>query len=98
MVVEGFVPSVNQFIETGIEEISLQVAEPLNDSFLNFDIGSEIETWQVLLQRSEEIQITRCEIRAVRRAFHCIYGGRDRQYCTLVFVKENRVCTQVFVT
>ncbi|GBO04224.1 hypothetical protein AVEN_216033-1 [Araneus ventricosus] len=56
MVVEAYVPSANQFIETGIEEIRIQVAEPLNDGFLNFGIGSEMATFQVLLQLSEEMK------------------------------------------
>ncbi|GBN14458.1 hypothetical protein AVEN_170066-1 [Araneus ventricosus] len=91
MVVEAFVPSVNQSIETGVEEIRLQVAEPINEGFLNFGISS------VLLKRSEEMKITRCEIRALGRVFHCLCGGRDRKFCTPVFVKENRVSTPVFV-
>ncbi|GBN82727.1 hypothetical protein AVEN_228418-1 [Araneus ventricosus] len=61
MVVEAFMPSVNQSIEMGIEEIRVQVAEPLNDGFLNFGIGYEMAT----CQRSEEMKITWCEIRAV---------------------------------
>ncbi|GBN72379.1 hypothetical protein AVEN_149271-1 [Araneus ventricosus] len=69
MVFEAFVPSVNQSIETGIEEIRVQVAEPLNDGFLHFGIGSEMATFQVLLQRSEEMKITWYEIRAVGRVF-----------------------------
>ncbi|GBM11463.1 hypothetical protein AVEN_240613-1 [Araneus ventricosus] len=56
MVVEAFVSLVNQSIETAIEEIRLQVAEPLNDDFLNFSIGSQMATCQVLLQRSEEMK------------------------------------------
>ncbi|GBM05222.1 hypothetical protein AVEN_181612-1 [Araneus ventricosus] len=40
MVVEAFVPPVNKSIVTGIEVIKVQVAEPLNGSFLNFGIGS----------------------------------------------------------
>ncbi|GBL72479.1 hypothetical protein AVEN_115394-1 [Araneus ventricosus] len=69
MVVEAFVPSVNQSIETGIEEIRVQIAEPLNDGFLNFGIGFEI---QVLYQRSEDMKITWCEIRAVGMLFQNI--------------------------
>ncbi|GBL78204.1 hypothetical protein AVEN_42771-1 [Araneus ventricosus] len=67
MVVEAFRPSVHQFIETGIEEISVQVAEPLNGSFLDFGIGFEMATYQILLQRSEEMKITRCKIPPVGR-------------------------------
>ncbi|GBM69220.1 hypothetical protein AVEN_210441-1 [Araneus ventricosus] len=98
MVVEAFVSSVNQSIETGIEKIRVQVAEPLNDGFLNFGIGSEVATCRVLFQRSEDMKITWCEIRAVGRVFQCLCGGRGRQFCTPVFVKENRVSTSVFVT
>ncbi|GBN04449.1 hypothetical protein AVEN_46916-1 [Araneus ventricosus] len=58
MVVEAFVPLVHQSIKTGIEEIKVQVAETLNDGFLNFSIGSEMTTCQVLLQRFEEMKIT----------------------------------------
>ncbi|GBL96698.1 hypothetical protein AVEN_111839-1 [Araneus ventricosus] len=65
MFVEVFVPSVNQSIETGLEGIRVQVAEPLNDYILNFGIGSEMAICQVLLQWSEEIKITWCDIRAV---------------------------------
>ncbi|GBM92898.1 hypothetical protein AVEN_189139-1 [Araneus ventricosus] len=41
MVVEAFVPSLNQSIETAIEEVRIQVVEPLNDGFLNFGRCSE---------------------------------------------------------
>ncbi|GBM35289.1 hypothetical protein AVEN_38156-1 [Araneus ventricosus] len=57
-----FVPSVNQSIETGIEEIRVQVAELRKDGFRNFDIGSEMVTCQVLLQRSEGMKITWCKV------------------------------------
>ncbi|GBM72030.1 hypothetical protein AVEN_89787-1 [Araneus ventricosus] len=60
MVVEAFGPSVHQFIENGIEEIRVQVAEPLNDGFLDFGIGSEMATCKLLLQQSEEMKITWC--------------------------------------
>ncbi|GBO31852.1 hypothetical protein AVEN_113709-1 [Araneus ventricosus] len=76
MIVRAFVPSVNQSIETGREEISVQIAEQLNDGFLDFGIGSGMVACQVLLQRSEEMKIIRCEIRAVGRVFHCLCGGR----------------------
>ncbi|GBM77601.1 hypothetical protein AVEN_165628-1 [Araneus ventricosus] len=69
MAVEAFVPSVNQSFEIGIEEIKVQVVEPLNDGFLNFGIGSEMTACQVLLQLSEEMKITWCEIRAIGRLF-----------------------------
>ncbi|GBN40913.1 hypothetical protein AVEN_64921-1, partial [Araneus ventricosus] len=46
MVAEAFVPSVNQSIETGMEEIRVQIAETLNDGFLNFGIGSEMASCQ----------------------------------------------------
>lgn len=69
MVVEAFVPSVNQSIETGIREIRIQVSEPGNDGFLNFGIGSEMTSCQTLLQRSEEMKIPSCEIQAVERVF-----------------------------
>ncbi|GBN90049.1 hypothetical protein AVEN_78394-1 [Araneus ventricosus] len=49
MVVEAFVQSVNQSIETGIEEISVHVTETLHNSFLNFGIDSEMMTCQELL-------------------------------------------------
>ncbi|GBN15598.1 hypothetical protein AVEN_24261-1 [Araneus ventricosus] len=72
MVVESFVPSVNQSIETGIKEIRFQVTEPVNDSFLNFGIGFEMATCQALLQRSKDIKITWPEILAVGRIFQNI--------------------------
>ncbi|GBM96383.1 hypothetical protein AVEN_64086-1 [Araneus ventricosus] len=72
MVAEAFVPSVNQSIETGIEEIKVQVPEPLKEGFLNFVIGSEMAICQVVLQRSEEMKITWCEIRVVGRVFQSI--------------------------
>ncbi|GBN33566.1 hypothetical protein AVEN_218046-1 [Araneus ventricosus] len=93
MVVEAFVPSVHQSIETGLNEIRIQVSEPLNDGFLNFGIGFEMATCQVLLQRSEDMKITWCEIRALGKVFQCLSGGRAGQFCTPVFVKENRVST-----
>ncbi|GBN91442.1 hypothetical protein AVEN_258546-1 [Araneus ventricosus] len=65
MVVVEFVPSVNQFIETSIKEIRVQVAETLNDGFRNFDIVPEMATCLVIIQRSEEMKITWCEIRDV---------------------------------
>ncbi|GBN94332.1 hypothetical protein AVEN_47723-1 [Araneus ventricosus] len=89
MVVEAFVPSVNQSMETGIEEIRVQVAEPLNEGVLHFHIDSKMATCQVLLQRSEEMKITGCEIRTVARVFQCLCGGRARQ-C--------RVSRPIFVT
>ncbi|GBM97440.1 hypothetical protein AVEN_254704-1 [Araneus ventricosus] len=47
MFAEALVPSINQSIETSIEEIRIQDAEPFNDGFLNFGIGSEMATCQV---------------------------------------------------
>ncbi|GBM11853.1 hypothetical protein AVEN_26777-1 [Araneus ventricosus] len=77
-------------MEPGIKEIGVQVAEPFNDGSLNLGIGSEIATCQVLLQRSEEMKINWCDIRAVGRVFRCLCGGHARQFCTPVFLKENR--------
>ncbi|GBM24432.1 hypothetical protein AVEN_76161-1 [Araneus ventricosus] len=51
-----------------------------------------------LLQRSEEMKITCCEIRDELRMFQCVCCGRARLFCTLVFMKENLVSTPVFVT
>ncbi|GBO25829.1 hypothetical protein AVEN_266167-1 [Araneus ventricosus] len=90
MVVEAYMPSVHQNIETGIEETRVQIVETLNDGFLNFGVGSEMATYQVLLKWSEDMKITRCEIRAIGRLFQCLCGGRARQFCTPVFVKVNR--------
>ncbi|GBN09134.1 hypothetical protein AVEN_4279-1 [Araneus ventricosus] len=56
MVIEAFVQSVNQSIETFMEEIMVQVAEPFKDGFLNFSVGSEKATCQVLLQLPEEMK------------------------------------------
>ncbi|GBM50770.1 hypothetical protein AVEN_35666-1 [Araneus ventricosus] len=67
MVIEAFVPSGNQSIESGIEEIRLQVTEPPKDGFLNFGIGFEMGTCQVLFKRLEEMKITWCEIWAAER-------------------------------
>ncbi|GBL78266.1 hypothetical protein AVEN_42814-1 [Araneus ventricosus] len=64
MVVETFESSVHQFIETGREEIRVQVVEPLNDAFLDIGIGSEMAKCQVLLQESEEMKITWCKNRS----------------------------------
>ncbi|GBM93865.1 hypothetical protein AVEN_49234-1 [Araneus ventricosus] len=72
MVAEAFVPSANQSIETGIEEIGVKVAEPLNEGFLNFSIGSEMTTYWVLLKRFEEMKISWCGIRTVGRVFQYI--------------------------
>ncbi|GBN62007.1 hypothetical protein AVEN_70052-1 [Araneus ventricosus] len=72
MVVEVFVPSVNQSIESSMKEIRVQDAEALNGGVLNNDIDSEMATWQVLLQRFEEVKITWCEIRAAGRVFQSI--------------------------
>ncbi|GBL75405.1 hypothetical protein AVEN_194597-1 [Araneus ventricosus] len=65
MIVEEFVPSVNQSIENGIEEIRVQVAESFYYGFLNFGIGFEMATCQMFLRRSEELKIAWCEIWAV---------------------------------
>ncbi|GBN98560.1 hypothetical protein AVEN_6307-1 [Araneus ventricosus] len=73
MVAEAVWQSVHQFMELGMEEIKVQAAEPFNDGFLDFAIGSEIATCEVLLQYSEEMEITLCEIQAVGRAFQCLY-------------------------
>ncbi|GBN76852.1 hypothetical protein AVEN_135681-1 [Araneus ventricosus] len=95
MVVEAFVPSLNQSIEIGIR---VQVTEPHNEGFLKVGISSEMATCQVLLQRSEEMKITWCEIRGLGRVFQCLYGGHAQQFCAPVFLKENRVSTPVFLT
>ncbi|GBO18378.1 hypothetical protein AVEN_210149-1 [Araneus ventricosus] len=76
MVVEAFGPSVNQPIETGIEEIRVLVAESLYDGFLNFGIGSEVATCQVLFQRSEDMKITYYEFRDVGRMFQNILSAK----------------------
>ncbi|GBN98105.1 hypothetical protein AVEN_79007-1 [Araneus ventricosus] len=55
-------------------------------------------TCQVLLQRSEEMKITWCEIQAVGRMFHCLCGERARQFYISVFAKQNRVSTPVSMT
>ncbi|GBM68578.1 hypothetical protein AVEN_82449-1 [Araneus ventricosus] len=52
-------------------------------------------TCQVLLQRYEEMKNAWCEIRAV---FQCLCFGRAQQFCTSVFVKENRVSIPDLVT
>ncbi|GBL92436.1 hypothetical protein AVEN_174719-1 [Araneus ventricosus] len=44
MVVEEFVSSIKQSIQTGIEEFRVQVEELLNDDFLNFGLESEMAT------------------------------------------------------
>ncbi|GBL95644.1 hypothetical protein AVEN_24845-1 [Araneus ventricosus] len=98
MVVEAFVPSVNQSIKTGIEEINVQITELLNYGFRNFGIGSNMASCQVLFQRSEEMKITWCEIRVLGRVFQCLCRGSAQQFCTPVFVKENRVSAPVFET
>ncbi|GBN89802.1 hypothetical protein AVEN_41699-1 [Araneus ventricosus] len=67
MVDEIFMPSVNQSIETGVEETRVKIAEPLRKGFLNFSMSSEMTTCQVLLQRSEEKKIIWCKIRVVGR-------------------------------
>ncbi|GBO25631.1 hypothetical protein AVEN_24788-1 [Araneus ventricosus] len=68
MVVEAFVVSVHQRNETNIEEIGIKVVQQRQDCLLNFCIGSEISTSQVLLQRSREIKITCSEVWGVGRA------------------------------
>ncbi|GBN24045.1 hypothetical protein AVEN_265365-1 [Araneus ventricosus] len=52
---------------TGIIKIRTQVSDSLNDDFLDFFIGSEMATCQVLLQQSEEMKITWCENRSRNR-------------------------------
>ncbi|GBM22224.1 hypothetical protein AVEN_273414-1 [Araneus ventricosus] len=69
MVVETFVPSVHQRIETGTGELSIKVVEPRQDGLLRFGIDSEMLTSQVLLQRSKEMKVTWCEVRVVGRVF-----------------------------
>lgn len=65
MVVESFVPSLNQ-------SIRVQAAKPRNYTLLNFGNGSEMEDCQVLYKRYKEINVAWCEIRAVERMFQCI--------------------------
>ncbi|GBO46449.1 hypothetical protein AVEN_178272-1 [Araneus ventricosus] len=48
----------------------------------------------MLLQWSEEMKISWCEIWVVGKVFQCFCG---RQFCTPVFLKENRVSIPVFV-
>ncbi|GBM09584.1 hypothetical protein AVEN_29435-1 [Araneus ventricosus] len=93
MIVGVFLRSVNQSIETGIEEIRVQVAEPLIDGFLNFGIGSEMATCRVLLQWSEDTKITWCEIRTVGRPD--LWSSRT--YVCLVQIPSIKI-TPVFVT
>ncbi|GBL83473.1 hypothetical protein AVEN_196332-1 [Araneus ventricosus] len=89
MVVEAFVPSVSQPIETGMEKMRVQVAESLNDGFLNFGIGFEMATCEVFLQWSEEMKITWCEIRAVGECSNTFH----RKRCNKSRVTE-AVCVQ----
>ncbi|GBM45902.1 hypothetical protein AVEN_211968-1 [Araneus ventricosus] len=42
--IEALGPSVHKFIETDIEEIRVEVAEPLNDCFLDISICSKMAT------------------------------------------------------
>ncbi|GBN28228.1 hypothetical protein AVEN_198916-1 [Araneus ventricosus] len=51
-----------------------QIAESLNEGFLNVGNGSEMVTCQVFLQRYEDMKITRCEIRALGRVFQYLCG------------------------
>ncbi|GBN01099.1 hypothetical protein AVEN_198810-1 [Araneus ventricosus] len=94
MIVKAFVPSVNQSIEIAIEEISVHVTEPLNDGFLNFVVGSEMATCQLLLQQSEEMKITWCDSRAVVDVLGR-YGVRLAHLTDLPsskFLHQNYVC------
>ncbi|GBL84565.1 hypothetical protein AVEN_191039-1 [Araneus ventricosus] len=84
MVVEAFRPSVYQFIKTGMEEIRLQVVDPLSYDLLAFGIGFEMATCWMLLQQSEEMKITWSEIPSIGKVLQCICGGRVRQFCTHV--------------
>ncbi|GBM09875.1 hypothetical protein AVEN_241203-1 [Araneus ventricosus] len=64
----GWESSLFPHVNNGKSDVSLPNQEyqnkpPTNDGFLNF--GSEMTTCQVLLQRSEEMKITSCEIRPV---------------------------------
>lgn len=63
MVVKTF--AVHQPVETGIEEISVKVEETHQDGLMNFIDSSEMPTSQVLLQWSEDMEITWCGARAV---------------------------------
>ncbi|GBM36709.1 hypothetical protein AVEN_221971-1 [Araneus ventricosus] len=56
MVVEEFVPSIHQCIETCIEEINAKVVEKRQNDLLNFRLDFEMPTFQVLLQMSEEMK------------------------------------------
>ncbi|GBM92208.1 hypothetical protein AVEN_58229-1 [Araneus ventricosus] len=76
MPVEASVPSVNQFIETNIDDIRVKVAESLNNGFLKFGIGPEMATYQVLLQLSEEIKITSCQIGLYEGCSNTFYQKR----------------------
>ncbi|GBM74645.1 hypothetical protein AVEN_54854-1 [Araneus ventricosus] len=87
MVIEAFVSSVNQFIETGIEETRFQVTSPFDDGFLNF--GDLQHAYSMV--RRDKSNLVRDP--GYREMFQCLCGGRARQFCTLVFVKGNRVST-----
>ncbi|GBM23589.1 hypothetical protein AVEN_196661-1 [Araneus ventricosus] len=60
MVAEASVPWVNQSIETGIDEIRVQIAETLNDGFLNFGIVSEMVTCQVRRYENHSVRDPGC--------------------------------------
>lgn len=64
MVVKAF-KAVHQSTETAVEEISVKVVETHHEGLLNFVIGSEMPTSQVLLQRFKEMKITWGKIQAV---------------------------------
>jgi hypothetical protein len=48
-----------------MEEISIKRLKPGHDGLLNFTIGCESPSTQVLFQWSKEMKITLCQVRAV---------------------------------
>jgi hypothetical protein len=54
------------------EEISVKRLMPGHDGLLNFTVGCESPSTQVLLQLSKEMKIIRCQVRAVGRMVQCL--------------------------
>lgn len=84
MVVKVFGQSVYQRIETGKEEIIINVVEPHEYSLLNFVIGTDIATFQLPLQGPKILESL--------SARSGLYGGRSntfhRKRCTKSRVAE----------
>ncbi|KAJ4445737.1 hypothetical protein ANN_12422 [Periplaneta americana] len=67
MLIQTLISTVNQGIDAGIEEICFKYLKLRHDGLLNDHTGVESLTIQVILQRSEEMELTMFQVEAVGR-------------------------------